>query len=303
MFSKLKTDKFKKACDLDIAYVNICPKRVKDSYDDIWSAGDFIDENVSEALTHAVQELDIAKNARKIARTNHIKRACKDLENYFKAANCLAQEYKSTHINPIDHTDTYNMWDEDAQQLISAMASYKELDIDVLISDVIWQRYCPDDQIDEVPGFCPDYRELYEQIGDDALFCDGDVYRAMLWYDLMPIDWENLNDEVDSELDKEQQIIKRKNMWWENFVKKIEMISSLSDEDMVHTTIIGIENHLEISDKCSELLREYLDTWGRYVGGYDENDSEKIWLVAKRFAEMVETELDNYDGSLSDKKS
>ncbi len=303
MFAELKTDKFSNPYDFDMTYENLCNKHVKDFYDELWETDDFLDEDVTKAFTHAVQELDIAKAAGNNVRMNHIKRACKDLENYLKATNCLAQEYRSTIVNPRDHTDTYNMWDKDAKRLIAAMASFKEYNIDVLVTDVIWRRYCPDDQIDEVPGFCPNYRELYEQIGDEALFCEGDINRAKLWYLLMPIDWECYYDEADSELNNEQLLIKRKEEWWANFVKNIEKIFSLSDEDMVHTNIIGIENHLDVSDSCRELLREYLDAWGGYVGGYDESDSEKIWLAAKKFAERVKAELANYDGSLSDKKT
>lgn len=260
IISGLRTNKLSVPIIADFAFENILPRFVKDSYDDIWE--DFLEEDVAEALTHAIQEIMKFQSTETTELRNHVKRVSNDMDNYFKATNCLAQEHQCMSLNPVDHSKLYDMWDADAKKLIGIIASLKDYECEEYVVDAIWRRYCAEDQTDDIPGFCPDYRDLYEQIGDNALFADGDVFRAMLWYRLMPIDWECLNDEPDEELTKDQAEIKAKNKWWSDFVNNVELISSLSDDDMIHSTIVGIEDTMGVSDACAELLHEYLHAWG-----------------------------------------
>jgi len=55
--SGLRTNKLSVPIIADFAFENILPRFVKDSYDDIWE--DFLEEDVAEALTHALQEINI----------------------------------------------------------------------------------------------------------------------------------------------------------------------------------------------------------------------------------------------------
>ena len=184
-------------CFFHLSFENLAAYHVKDSYDVIWT--DFLEENVAEALTHAKQEIELADTASKVEKYKHIKRACKDLSNYLIAANGLKLEYENTYVNPADNDELYDMWGRDAKKLIKALAYYQEATIDDWITDFIWLRYQANDIYDVNDAFQPNYRSLFAEIGDVALFTKGDVYRAKLWYELACIDWWELNEEEDDE--------------------------------------------------------------------------------------------------------
>ena len=58
IFSELMTDRLGGPKEFNVAFENVGTSHVKDNYDEIWT--DFIDEDISNALKHAKQELEYA---------------------------------------------------------------------------------------------------------------------------------------------------------------------------------------------------------------------------------------------------
>lgn len=291
IFSELMTDRLGGPKEFNVAFENVGTSHVKDNYDEIWT--DFIDEDISNALKHAKQELEHAVSDDS-DRKKHLKNACLDLKNYLMAASGLAREHLNTpnFINPTEDYEEFVMWDRDAEKLISALASFEDKDVDEWITDVIWTRFRPDDEYDPRESFQPNYRELYQEIGDVALFYRGDVERALLWYALMPIDWEGLEDEVDEELEQDEIQIKKQNKWWDSFNQKVEPLVELSHNNMFHTSLI-FGNTLDMSDKCEEKLQAYLSAWGSYQEGIDDDCAQQIWSRAVDYCNEVKGDLAN----------
>ena len=288
-YEEMLTNKYNMP-DVDINFENINLYHVKDSYDEIWC--DFLEENVSEALTHAYQEINIAKsdNTGLIAGRIHLKRACNDLENYFKAAYELSVEFETAVLFAKNWTSTYQIWDRDAKRLILLLASFRDRIVDEWVTDIIWRRYHLIEKREEV-GFFPDYRELYAIIGDDALFGKGDFHRAFLWYDLLQIDWEGLDEEVDTELGKKELRIKRDNLWWESFNRSIDLLWNLTDEVVYNSKLVGVEKNMELSDECRERLCEFITKWSDYHEGATEGQPEHIWNASSEYISTVIKDL------------
>ena len=291
IFSELMTDRFGSPKEFNVDFENVGTSHVKDDYDEIWM--EFMDEDISNALKHAKQELEAAVSDDS-DRKKHLKNACLDLKNYLIAASGLAGEYLNTprFIDPTDAYEEFDMWDRDAKKLISALASFEDKDVDEWITDVIWTRFRPDDEYDLRESFQPDYRELYQEIGDAALFYRGDVERARLWYALMPIDWEALEDEVYEGLEQDEIHIKKQNKWWDSFNQNVEQLVEFSRNNMFHTSII-FGNRLDMSDKFGEKLQAYLSAWGSYQEGIDDDCAQQIWSLAVDYCNEVKGDWAN----------
>lgn len=289
IFSELMTDRFGSPKEFNVAFENVGTSHVKDDYDEIWM--DFIDEDISNALKHAKQELEAAVSDAS-DRKEHLRNACLDLKNYLIAASGLAEDYlnMASFSDPTDVYEEFDMWDRDAKKLISTLASFEDKDVDEWITDVIWTRFRPDDEYDLRESFQPNYRDLYQEIGDAALFYRGDVERARLWYALMPIDWEALDDEVNEELEQDEIHIKKQNKWWDNFNQNVEQLVELSHNNMIHTSLI-FGNTLDMSDKCAEKLQAYLSVWGSYRDGIDDDCAQQIWNLAVDYCNEVKGDL------------
>lgn len=58
IFSELMTDRFGSPKEFNVDFENVGTSHVKDDYDEIWM--EFMDEDISNALKHAKQELEAA---------------------------------------------------------------------------------------------------------------------------------------------------------------------------------------------------------------------------------------------------
>jgi len=285
--SKLKTERFGKNITKDLSFETLSEDKVRDTYDLYWGP-DFVQDDPSEALTHAKQELEKADSHKGRTQEIHLRRACKDFNNYFAAVNYLAIEYENDPIdliNPARHDKEMEVWDRDAVKLIKAIASFGNGKIDKIFTDYILEYYqkCDSDYKNDLPGgFFPGYYHTYEKIGDEALFCDGDMNRALKWYRLMALDWFDILGESDLK-PKEKKLAKRI-IDWNNMLKSIECFAELSEDDVLHTLIVDIENLLDISDECKEVLRNYLNAWSN-------DNKDAIWEAATQFHCLVEADL------------
>ncbi len=284
VFNGLKTERFISNNDtLDLEFENLSMDYIKNTYDEEWNA--FLEEDVSAALKHAIQEID---NARKSTTDfdKHMKRACKDLENYLRAANYVINEYEGVTVNIVDCSDMMDMWHRDAKRLIELLASFHDELVDECVTNAISKVYFEARRKNNCLAFCPNYRELYQKIGDDALFRFGDVGRAIEWYNLLVIDWE-IYDSLDVELDESELFIKENIQWWKKLLSQLNEVYELTYDDMNHTAIVGLEKTLDMSDKCKIKLGEYLDCWGRYSEGAVDSNPEDIWNCAVAFINAV----------------
>lgn len=300
LFPGLKLGGYNIECDLK--FKNMCDHWVSRNYDDIW--GDFAPENVSEALTHAKQEIERAKEATetKEATTddmknsifNHLKCAVHDFENYLKAANGVMEEFYETsyaYVNCASSQEDIQkiseMWNRDAQKLISAIASFKLDDADGLLCKTIFGIYSK--YMDEPLLFAPDYNSLYVEIGD-AILSTGDSVRARRWYFLAGIDWEGLLDRDVEELDDGEKKERDEIIWWSDFEKNIACLTELSVDGEIHTTLINTKIYLDMTQECRNTLWTFLQIWGNHCDGIDL-EKDEIWNISKSFAELTEKDI------------
>lgn len=298
--TNLTTNKYVTPLGQDLSFENLVSYHVRDSYDAVWS--DFLDENVAEALTHAKQEIEIANTASKEEKYKYVKQACNDLINYFIAANGLRHEYENTYVNSVDNNELYEKWNRDAEKLIMAIAYYQEATIDDWITNCIWLRYQANDIYDVNDSFQPDYRGLFEDIGDVALFSNGDVYRANLWYELASIDWWELNEEVDEELEADEKKSKREIRWWDNLRTTTDILMELSCDGIFHRQVIIPPNIVDVYDDFKVLFQDYLNAWAAYEVGADGQNGQEIGEKALALFSEVEHDINSSVNSADDRK-
>lgn len=298
--TNLTTNKYVTPLEQDLSFENLVCYHVKDSYGEMWS--DFLEENVAEALTHAKQEIEIANTVSEEEKYKHVKQACNDLLNFFIAANGLRHEYESTCVNPVDNHTLYEKWDRDAEKLIKALAYYQEASIDDWITSCIWVRYQANDIYDVNDSFQPDYRGLFEDIGDVALFSKGDVYRANLWYKLASVDWWELNEEVDEELEADEKKIKKEIRWWDNLRSTTDILMDLSRDGIFHRQVIIAPNIVDVYDGFKVLLQDYLNAWASYEVGTEGQNGQQIGEKALALLYEVEKDINSSVNSADDRK-
>lgn len=290
LFPGLKLGGYNIECDLK--FENLCDYWVSRNYDDIWE--DFVIENVSEALTHAKQEIEIAKEATtddaKNLNFNHMRCAIHDFENYLKAASAVMEELcETSYVNceSLQKEKISAMWDRDAQKLISAIASFKSDNVDELLCETVFDIYSK--HMDEPLWFVPDYNRLYVKIGD-AILSTGDSVHARRWYFLAGIDWKGLLDRDIKELDDEEKKDREEIAWWSNFEKNIGILEELSIDRVIHTRFVNVENLLDMTKECRNALSTFLQVWGNYYEGI-ESCKDDIWKASKSFAKLIEKDI------------
>ena len=282
----LKTRRFVKPFDSqDLLFENLLDYNIIDSYDETWN--EFTEENVAEALTHAKQEIVISNALSKERQRVHIIRACKDLSNYYLAINRLYNEYESIQINYVDKTELYEKWKRDAKKLIKALAYYEDMSIDKITTDYLRSVY---KTVYPYCAFLPDYLDLYEEIGDIALFVKGDFHRAMIWYSLNRIEWCGLLDVEDEDLSSKQ--IERKQRWWHNLHDMLTIISDLSNDTIFHRQVVIDDNTIDVLARFSNLFQEYLYTWGNYEYGVEGKDGKKFLEVLSTLVLQVKEDIE-----------
>ncbi len=286
----IKTEKYVKQLEQDVSFENLSNYRVKDNYDMVWS--DFSNDDLSDALTHAKQYIEIANETHPELRGRYLERACKDLSNYLIAAYNMSLANASINLSDI-YEKIYDMWDRNVKKLIIDLAYYKDLSIDERIFEII--MHCYQLSNDEYFAcFVPNYEEMYAQLGDVALFLDRDIDRAELWYCLAGIDWngvleENENDEPTLASEEIIDLI-----WWKDFIESINILNTMSRESLMFRSIF-LGDKLDVSDKFMSLVKDYIRLWEDYQKGDEKvnslNNNSPIVEILSSFYIQIEEDI------------
>ena len=283
IFTDLRTEEYVKPLEeQDLSFLRLVNHYVKNNYDVVWH--DFVDGDEAEALTHAKQEIEFANIHTGDERLKHLKRACQDLSNYLIAISCLYQEECVIYSN-MSNNSKVDEWEEDAKKLITALAIYRDIRIDDWVYDALIQRYGASDILYEEYALYPDYDDLYAQLGDIALFTEGDVDRAIIWYRLAGFDWYELIENTESNEDMEER---ERLLWWIDFMEIAQNMMDASDANILYPYYIDLMDFIQSATvQFRNCLKNYLDACEKY------NDGDDLTIINKEILELLkQTESD-----------
>lgn len=261
--------------DLTMDFVYDCGNFVQDDYLEDIADIDY-EKILYSSVTHAKQEIEkyqTGKYDNSIFQLN----ICYDYKCLLLTIHGIIEDYNAITVNRNLYIDIEAI-KNDFALVTKWIAKISSLQVDKDIVTILADFICKlNNEYEKEIMYLP---ELFERLGDRALFFNGDIDRALLWYSLL---------EINNNIFSEKELLKNEKS--RRFSNNIRFLLSLNSEDEFHTFYIGHESGFDMSFKLQDLLRKFLDEWGKYQGNLEGNVAQNIWDTAVDFSQEVSREL------------